>query len=445
VSSQLNSSLGREPISKLLLEYSLPAIIGSTAASIYNVIDRIFIGQGVGPLAISGLALTLPFMNLAIAFGALVGAGAAALVSIRLGERRGDEAVRILGTTVMLNLVLSSLYSVVMFVFLDELLFVFGASKETLPYARQFMQVILLGNVFHHSYMGLNAIMRASGYPRKAMNLTLATVAANLVLAPLFIFVFHWGIRGAAVATVTAQVLGLVLAVRHFMSANPDVRFLPGHFTFDPGIVRDIFSIGASPFFVQVSSSLVAVLMNRQLVHNGGDYAVGAFGVLNSVLMLVVMLIMGLTQGMQPIVGFNYGARLFDRMRRAYRLTVVAATAVAVIGFALCELFPYWIARAFTDDVRLLQLAETGMRIALLTFPLVGYQVVTSNFFQSIGRAKISIFLSLSRQVGFLIPALLVLPEFWGLKGVWASLPASDLCAFALTVTVFNHQNEKHF
>jgi putative MATE family efflux protein len=437
--------LGHAPVGKLLLKYSLPSIIATTAASLYNVIDRIFIGQGVGPLAISGLALTLPFMNLAIAFGALVGAGASTLVSIRLGERRGEEAVRILGTTVVLNLVLSTVYSVVMFFFLDELLYLFGASPETLPYAKQFMQIILLGNVFLHSYMGLNHIMRASGFPGKAMVTTLVTVGINLLLAPVFIFGLHWGIRGAALATVIAQLVGFALTIRHFLSPEPAVRFLRGHFTFDRDIIRDIFSIGLSPFVIQICASLVAVLLNRQLVRHGGDYAVGAFGVVNSVLMLMIMLIMGLTMGMQPIVGFNYGACQFDRMRQAYRLTVGSASAVALAGFLVAQLFPYWIARLFTDNSELLRLAETGMHIAMLVFPFVGYQMVTSNFFQSIGRAKVSILLTLSRQVGFLIPALMVLPRFWGLRGVWASIPTADCCATLLTVVVFNQQSRKHF
>jgi len=438
-----NNALGHAPVGHLLFQFSLPAIVGMTAASVYNMIDRIFIGHGVGPLAISGLALTMPFANLAIAFGAMVGVGASVLVSIRLGEKRDEDALRILGTTVMLNLVLSLGYSLAMLVLLDPILRLFGASPETLPYARQFMQVILLGNVFQHSYLGLNSIMRSAGFPRKAMLITLSTVAVNLALAPVFLFVLHWGIRGAAFATVLAQLAGLALVVHHFADRRNALRFRRENLVFDRVIIRDIFSVGMSAFFMQLCASMVAVVMNRQLVRYGGDYAVGAFGVINSVIMTVAMIIMGLTQGMQPIVGFNYGARHFVRMRRAFRLTVLAASVVALGGFALGQLLPHGIARLFTDDVRLLTIAEKGMRIAMLAFPLVGIPMVTSSFFQSIGKAKISILLSLSRQAVFLIPALVLLPHFWGFTGVWAALPVSDACATFLAVAIWKYQSAR--
>jgi len=440
---QTTSHLGQEGIRKLLLQFSIPAIVAMAATSVYNVVDRIFIGQGVGPLAISGLALTLPFMNLAIAFGAMVGAGAATLVSIRMGQKRSDEAAKILGTTVLLNLVLSLTYSLVMLYFLDEILVLFGASSETLPFAHEFMQVILLGNLFQHSYLGLNGIMRASGYPHKSMTITLICVAINIVLAPLFIFAFHWGIRGAAFATVIAQFVGLIQTLRHFANPRHTLHFLPGHFTFNRSIIRDIFAIGLAPFFIQIGSCLVAIIINLQLVRYGGDYAVGAFGVVNSVLMLVAMIVMGLTQGMQPIVGFNYGARLFNRVRQAFKLTIYAATSIVSLGFVIGELFPHFIARAFTDSPALIEIATPGMRIALMFFPLVGFQMVASNFFQSIGHAKISIFLSLSRQVVFLIPALITLPLFFGLTGVWASLPTADFAACILTIFIVKRQMRK--
>ncbi len=442
--TEAESPLGHAPIGGLLWQFSLPAIIGMTAASLYNVIDRIFIGRGVGAFAISGLALTLPLMNLAIAFGALVGAGASTLVSIRLGEKRVDEANRILGTMVMLNLVLSAAYSAVMLVFLDPLLTLFGASPATLPYARQFMQIILWGNVFHHSYMGLNNVMRASGYPSSAMFVTLATVGANLVFAPLFIFGLHLGIRGAALGTLMAQLLGLALVLRHFASSRPTVRFLRGSFGLDRRIITDIFANGMSLFFVQICASLVTILLNRQLVRHGGDFAVGAFGIINSVNLVIVLLILGLAQGMQPIVGYNFGAGLYARMRQAFHRTVMAASLVAVFGFILAQFFAPLVVRPFTSDPELLGLAETGMRTVMIVFPLVGFQMVTFNFFQSIGRAKISVFLTLARQVGFLIPALVLLPHHFGLVGVWAALPTSDLCASVLTLLVYWHQKRRH-
>jgi putative MATE family efflux protein len=433
-------SLGTDKIGKLLFQYSLPAIIAMTASSLYNVIDRIFIGHGVGPLAISGLALTLPLMNLAIAFGALVGAGAATLVSIRLGEQRRDEAARILGNTVLLNLILSSALAVVMLVFLDRILYLFGASRETLPYAKQFMQIILVGNVFMHSYMGLNNIMRASGYPRKAMIATLITVGLNVLLAPLFIFVCHWGIRGAALATVTVQVTGFAVTIRHFSRRDSYVRFLPRHFKLDFRIIRDILSMGMSVFIVNLCTCLITIVVNLKLVAYGGDFAVGAFGIINSILMCAVMIVLGLTQGMQPIAGYNYGARHFDRVRQVFHDAVIVATGITMLGFVAGEVFPRQIALAFTGNPRLVELSTYGMRIVLAVFPIVGFQIVTSNFFQAIGHPKISILLTLSRQVIFLLPALVLLPRSFGLTGVWAAIPVSDVAAFFLAFGIWRSQ-----
>ncbi|HNY42880.1 MAG TPA: MATE family efflux transporter, partial [Bryobacteraceae bacterium] len=334
------TTLGTGKVGRLLLEYSFPAIIGNSAASLYNVIDRIFIGHGVGPMAISGLALTFPMMNLAAAFGALVGAGAAALVSIRLGQRNRQEANVILGNTVFLNLVLSTAFSVVCLVFLDNALFAMGASSQTLPYARQFMQIILAGNVFTHLYLGLNNVMRASGYPRKAMFTTLLTVGVNVVLAPLFIFVFGWGIRGAAFATVCAQVVGTVRSVLHFAQKDSIVHFYPGCLKPNLRIIKDIFSIGMSNFVMLSCASFVSVAYNLRLARFGGDYAIGAFGIVNSIASLVIMIAAGLNLGMQPIAGYNFGARKFDRVERVFRLAVICSTLVTTLGFILAEVFP---------------------------------------------------------------------------------------------------------
>jgi len=432
--------LGSDSIGKLLLEYSLPAIVAMTATSLYNIIDRIFIGQGVGALAISGLAITLPLMNLGVALGALVGAGAATLVSIRLGQQRGDEASLILGNTVILNLIISTIYSVITLIYLDEILILFGASSATLIYAKQFMQIILAGNVFLHSYMGLTSIMRSSGYPAKSMIITLITVGINLILAPVFIFIFKWGIRGAALATMTAQLLGLAAVIVHFIKKESFLHFIKGHFKLKTEIIRDIFSIGMSPFAINVCACLIVIIMNLQLVRYGGDYAVGAYGIINSILMCVVMIVIGLTQGMQPIAGYNYGACRFDRVKKVFRYTVMAGTCITTAGFLMGEILPRQIAGAFTVSIELIDLTVPGMRIAMLMFPLAGFQMVTSNFFQSIGRAKISILLTMSRQVIFLIPALLVLPVFFGLRGVWAAIPSADLFSSLMTVMVLKNQ-----
>ncbi len=303
-------------IGRLLAQYSVPAIVGTAAASLYNIIDRVFIGHGVGAMAISGLALTLPMMNLAAAFGAMVGTGASALVSIRLGEGKQEETHAILGNTVFLNVLLGILFSILCMVFLDRVLFFMGASRETLPYARQFMQVILLGNVFTHLYLGLNGVMRASGYPRKAMVTTLVTVAVNLVLAPTFIFLFRWGIRGAALATVCAQVAGTVWTVAHFARRGHLVHFRPGCFRPRPRIIRDILSIGMSSFVMLFCASLIAGIQNLRLGQYGGDYAIGAFGIINALASLFVMLVMGVNMGMQPIAGYNFGAGRPGRVAR---------------------------------------------------------------------------------------------------------------------------------
>jgi len=439
-----SNALGTAPIGRLLAQYSIPAIIGMAAASLYNIIDRVFIGHGVGAMAISGLALTFPVMNLAAAFGALVGAGGASLVSIRLGEGRLREAEAILGNTLFLNVVLGLCTSALGLVFLDRILYGMGASRETLPYARQFMQIILLGNCFTHLYLGMNNVMRASGYPRKAMVTTLLTVALNLILAPTFIFVLHWGIRGAALATVCAQAFGTLWNLLHFLRKDSSVRFKRGCFRPRPGIIRGIFAIGMSNFTTLACASLVAVVYNLRLARYGGDYAIGAFGIINSLAGLFVMVTVGVIMGMQPIAGFNFGARRFDRVERVFRFAVIAATGITTCGFMLGEVFPRAVAGAFTRDPQLVHQAAEGMRLIFLLFPIVGFQMVTSGFFQSIGRAKISVVLSLSRQVLFLIPFLVALPLFWGVKGVWISEPAADLTASLVTLLILRAQFRKN-
>lgn len=435
--------LGTGAVGRLLLRYSIPAIVGMTAFSLYNIIDRIFIGQGVGASAISGLAITLPIMNLAVAFGAMVGIGAAVTISIRLGEKKGGDAALVLGNAVLLNIVISIVFTIVVLGFLDGILRAFGASNDTLPYARQFMQIILAANVVTHVYMGLNHIMRSSGYPKKAMAATLLTIGMNVVLAPLMIFVFKWGIRGAATATVCSQIIGLSWVLLHFARRESSVRFERGCLRPNARIIKDIISIGLSPFLMNVCMCLVMSVLNLKLVKYGGDFAVGAFGIINSILMFFAMIVIGFTQGMQPIAGYNFGANQWHRIREVFRYTVKAATCVTVAGFLMGECIPGPIARAFTTSPDLIDLSTTGMRIVLAMFPLVGFQMVTANLFQSIGKARISILLSLSRQVLFLIPALFILSHIFGLNGVWWSMPAADLAATVLTFIVLRDQMKK--
>ncbi len=437
------SNLGVEKIGKLLLQYSVPAIVATAAASIYNIIDRIFIGQGVGALAISGLAITFPLMNITAAFGAMVGVGASSMVSIRLGQNNKQSATQILGNALMLNVILGIAVSIITLIFLDPILFALGASDNTLSYAKEFMEIILLGNVFCQVYLGLNSIMRASGYPTKAMITSLVTVVINAILAPLFIFVFKWGIRGAALATVCAQIAGSLLVILHFTKRNSFLRFLPGCLKLKIEIIKDIISIGMSNFLMLIAGSAVISIINLSLSKYGGDYAVGAYGIINSIGNLGVMIVIGFNQGMQPIVGYNYGACNIARVIRAFRLTILFATCVTSCLFLLAEIFPSAIASAFTTDNKLIELTTIGMRLNLLMFSIVGFQMVTSNFFQSIGKAKISIFLSVSRQVLFLIPALLILPHFLGLNGVWLGSPTADITSSILTFIVLKWQIKK--
>lgn len=422
-------ALGTEKISKLLVQYSLPAIIAMTASSLYNITDSIFIGHGVGALAISGLAVTFPFMNLSAAFGSLVGAGAATLMSVRLGQKEYSTANRILGNVFVLNMIFGLSFMIISLIFLDPILLFFGASPVTLPYAHDYMQVILIGNVFTHIYLGLNGILRSTGKPEKAMYATLLTVLINLILNPLFIFVFKWGIRGSALATVISQVIMLAWQIHLFSDKNNFVHLQKGIFRLDKKIVIDSLSIGLSPFLMNAVASVIVIVINQTLIRHGGDLAVGAYGIVNRVSFLFAMIVMGLNQGMQPIAGYNFGARNFKRVNEVLKLTIFMAMGIMAVGFIIGEFFPHAAASIFTTDQTLIRLSVEGLRIVFVFYPIVGFQMVTTNFFQSIGMAGKAIFLSLTRQLLFLLPFLLILPTFYGLKGVWYSMPAADFLA----------------
>lgn len=422
--------LGTAPIGKLLLEYSIPAIIGMTITSIYNIIDSIFIGHGVGPMAIAGLAISFPLMNLVIAFCTLVSAGASTIASIRLGQKDLKGATEVLSHALMLCIINSVFFGVLSFIFLDEILVFFGASSETLPYARSFMQVILLGTPVSYTMIGLNNVMRATGYPRKAMLTSMVTVVINIILAPIFIFQFGWGMRGAALATLIAQFVGMVWVVSHFCRKDSTVHFEGTIWRMKRRIVDSIFAIGLSPFLMNVCACAIVIVVNNSLQEHGGDMAIGAYGIINRLLTLYVMIVLGLTMGMQPIVGYNFGAQKLDRVKQTLRLGILSAIVITSSGFLICELFPYAVSALFTDSGELIGLAAEGVRITVIMFPLVGAQIVIGNFFQSIGKAKISIFLSLTRQLLYLLPCLLLFPQWWGLEGVWISMPVSDGLAF---------------
>ncbi len=436
MSAKIDTSLGTRPIGELLRAYALPSIIAMTASSIYNTMDSVFIGQGVGALAIAGLSVTFPLMNLAAAFGSLVGVGSGTLVSVKLGQRDYDTARRVIGNTVLLNIVIGLIFTVVVLFFLDDILRFFGATEQTLQYARDYMTIIVGGNVITHLYLGLNSVLRAAGHPNESMRATLNTVLINLILDPLFIFVFHWGIRGAAIATVIAQLASLLWQMKFFMSNDGLMRIDKKSLRFDGKIIRNIIAIGMSPFLMNIASCVIVILINRNLLYYGGNMAVGAFGIVNRMTFFFCMAVMGLNQGMQPIAGYNYGAEQYDRVIAVLRITAIAAILVTTTAFIAGEFAPYYIARMFTDDEQLIDISITGLRINFIVFPFVGFQMVAGNFFQSIGMAKKAIFLSLTRQVLFLIPMLIIFPKIWGLEGVWWALPASDFTSFLVTTAL---------
>ena len=462
-------SLGTDSIGKLLARYAIPAIIAMASSSLYHIIDSVFIGHGVGGAAISGMAVTLPIMNIASAFGAMVGVGAAARISIRLGEGNKRAAEHILGNAVLLNLTLGVSIMLIFLLFLDPILVFFSggnASAETLDYARRFMRIIMFGNIITHLYLGLNEQLRASGYPRKAMYVMLTSIALCTILNPLFIFVFKWGIEGSAWATVIAQSVCLIIQIRHYTSPSSFLRFKRSSFRFNRKIVGAILSIGMAPFILNVCASLVTRFMNTALLTYGGhgaydvisaasfdgnvgDVYVGAYGIMNRVILLFIMMSQGFNQGMQPIVGYNYGAKQYGRVITTLKYTIICATTVTTIAFLIGFFFPHEVAAAFVDSSRsatdraMVEVVAQGLGIAMLVFPFVGFQIVAGSFFQYIGRAPLAMFLSATRQLLFLLPMLLILPKKYGAIGAWASMPIADTCAILVAGTLLYFQVRK--
>lgn len=444
------TELGTEKVSKLLRQYAIPAIIAMTASSLYNMVDSIFIGHGVGKFAIAGLALTFPLMNLGAAFGALVGVGASATISMLLGQKNYEMAQKVLGNVVTLNTIMGIIYTIVFLVFLDPILYFFGASENTIGYARDYMVIILLGNIVTHMYLGLNAVMRSAGLPKKSMYLTIFTVLINAILDPLFIYVFEWGIRGAAVATIISQTFALLWTIKIFSDKNLVIHFKRGIYKLKSRIVKDIISIGMAPFFMNTAACLIVILINQGLQRHGGDLAIGAYGIVNRVSFVFVMVVMGLNQGMQPIVGFNYGAQQYKRVIDALKLTIICATAVTTTGFIMAQLFPRAISMIFTTDEDLIQYSIKGLRIVFACFPIIGFQIVAGNFFQSVGMAAKSVLMSLTRQLIFLLPGLLIFPLFFQTNGIWMSMPIADaLSSMVAFILLFNQikkfKNHKHY
>lgn len=423
---KLLTELSEKPVFSLLLQYAIPAIVAMVASSLYNIVDGIFIGQGVGAGAIMGLAITMPIMNLSAAFGAMVGVGGSTLLSVKLGEKDYNFAAKILGNVITLNCIIGIGLGAVMLLFLDPILRFFGASDYTIPYARDFMVIVLIGNVFTHLFLGLNAMLRSSGKPKKAMKATIMTVIINIALAPLFIFVLHLGIRGAALATILSQLIVLLWQFKLFSNPNELIHLRRDTYRLERRIVTGSLSIGLSPFLINLCACLVVIIINKQLVSYGGDVAVGAYGIANRMMFFFVMVVIGINQGMQPIAGFNFGAKHYTRLNQVLKYAITIATGIWIVGFIVCVLLATPVASAFTNDEELLKEAAHALRVMNLVVPIIGFQMITIGFFQSIGKAGISIFLSLTRQLLFLVPLLLILPNFFGLEGIWYSVPIAD-------------------
>ena len=443
-SKQATLELGTKPVGKLLMQYALPAIAAMTAASLYNMTDSIFIGQGCGALAImSGLAITFPLQNLGAAFGAGVGVGASTCISVKLGQKDYQTAERVFGNAVTLNLIIGIAFSIITLLFLNPILKFFGASDATLPYAREYMVVTLAGNVISHMFFGMNAILRAASKPRSAMMASIMTVILNAILSPIFIWPLHMGIRGAALATIIAQFCVLMWQLRIFSNPQCIVHFKRGIYRPVKHIIKNIIAIGMSPFAMNVCSCIIIIFINNALTHHGGDLAVGAFGICNKIVFIFVMINMGMNQGMFPIAGYNYGAHNYDRLITVLKYTMVIAFCITTLGWIVAQTLPYECARLFTTDETLIKIAERAIRITMLVFPVVGIQMVCTGFFQSIGKAKVSMLLSLSRQLLFFLPMLLILPNFYQVDGVWMAQPISDVISVVVAVVMLTNYIKK--
>ncbi|MGE5391222.1 MAG: MATE family efflux transporter [Deltaproteobacteria bacterium] len=427
--------LGEEKISKLLWQFSLPSIIGTLASSVYVIIDRIFVGQVVGPDALAGLSVTMPISFIILAFGLLVGVGSGALVSIRLGQGKREEAENILGNAFTLVLIISVVVSGLLLFYLERLLTLFGASQAILPYAKNFIGIILFASFFQYTGFGLSNIIRAEGNPRKAMYVVLINAGTNIVLDIVFILWLGWGVRGAAIATVISQGVSAAIVLYHFCYRS-NLRLRLVNMRLHPNLVRTIFSIGMAPFAMQLAASVVNTLFNQNLAQYGGDPAIGAFGVIGSILNFLILPVIGINMGSQPIIGFNYGARHYDRVIETLKDAIIAATAVTTAGFVLLELFPGQMLGAFTNDAAIIKIGTHGMRLIILMLPVVGFQIVCGNLFQAIGKGRLALLLALLRQVVILIPALMILPRLWQLNGIWISGPIADGLATMITLLI---------
>lgn len=435
--------LGGDPIGKLLLSFSIPAIIGMLVNALYNVVDRIFIGRGVGGSAIGGLYVGMPISLILMAFAMLIGIGGNTLVSIRLGQNRKEEADRIAGNAVILLGIISMVIAILGLIFLEPLLKLLGASESNLHYAMDYLRIILLGAPFQAIGFGMNNFIRGEGSPKIAMTTMLIGAILNTALDPIFIFIFDMGVKGAALATIISQAVSAIYVMKFFFGGNSILNIKKEYLKLKWPIFKEIVSIGFSPFSMQLAASLVTILLNTNLQKYGGDLATSSMGVINSVAMMILMPIFGINQGAQPIIGFNYGAKNYDRVKRTLKYAIFGAVSISTLGFLVTQIFPTKIIQVFINDPsdldEILRIAVPGMKTYLMMFPIVGFQIVSSAFFQAIGKPKHSAFLSLSRQVIVLIPALIILPNIYGLRGIWMAGPIADTISSILTGLLLFH------
>jgi putative MATE family efflux protein len=444
-----STQIGQKSIPKLLVSFSIPAIIGMVVNATYNVVDRIFIGRGVGSIGIAGATVGFPIMLVLMAFGMLVGLGAGALVSIRLGEKKKEEAERVFGNAFTLLVLFSIVLTSAGLAFLKPLLVLFGASEAVLPYAMDYVGIILMGSVFQAIGFGMNNFIRGEGNPRTAMLTMIVGAALNIILDPIFIFVFGLGVKGAAIATIISQAAAAAWVLRYFLGGKSLLKLHARNLLPSWALVKRIAAVGSPPFAMQLAASAIHGILNNQLQRYGGDVAISAVGIIYSIAFLIIMPVIGLNQGAQPIIGYNYGARKFDRVKKTLFLAILAATAWVSLGFVLTQFFPHALIRFFnTKDAELLALGPHAMRTFMMLLPIIGFQIVSANYFQAVGKPFKSMLLSLSRQVLILIPAILVLPRFFGLEGIWFAAPTADLCSSIWTgvwlLVEFRHLNARH-
>lgn len=431
-------------IAKLMLKFFIPAFIGVFVNALYNIVDRVFIGQGVGSMALSGISVIFPVMLIVMGFGMLIGIGAGVLVSISMGKRDMDKAEKVLGSSFLLMLLVSAVITVIGFSIKGPMLSSFGATPETIQYANDYLNIILAGTVFQVVGFSLNNIIRAEGNARIAMFSMIISAGTNLILDPIFIFGFGMGVKGAAYATVISMMVLTVWVLLHFRGSKAVVKLKPEHIRFDTKILFEILAIGMAPFFMQIASSFVQGLINTKLIAFGGDLAVGAMGIVNSVATMIVMAIVAINMATQPIISFNYGAKSFSRVKETLRIGMISATIISILAFIMVQTIPGTIVKLFNSkDDGLLEFGRNGLKLGLMALPFVGFQVIAGNFFQSMGKAKVAVLLTLLRQVIILIPLLFILPNQFGLNGIWMSMPISDFCSAIIVMFFLVNQWKK--